>query len=123
MQPVLYAWNFSAIRRESLHAVCGQLGIRLRAVAPAEARLPLGSLPASPPASGPAMMPFPEEMLLMAFFPDAVLDRFLAALRSFGLAPVPLKAILTPTNAGWDSIRLHRELSAESAGFRQRPHP
>ena len=41
------------------------------------------------------------------------LDAFLRAFRSYRVAPVALKAVLTETNAGWDSVRLHEELCRE----------
>ena len=113
-QPVLYSWNFSAPRMAALQALCGRLGVRLRPVSPVECTLPLGRLPAVPLPAGPAVMPFPEEMLLMAFFPDALCDAFLAGLRAAGLAPVRRKAVLTPSNALWDSRELYRAMSEEA---------
>ena len=113
-QPVLYSWNFSAPRMAALQALCGRLGVRLRPVSPVECTLPLGRLPAVPLPAGPAVMPFPEEMLLMAFFPDALCDAFLAGLRAAGLAPVRRKAVLTLSNALWDSRELYRAMSEEA---------
>ncbi len=113
-QPVLYTWNFSASRLAALRSLCGGLGIRLRPVSPAECGLPLGKLPDPPRPAGPSAMPFPEEMLLMAFFPDRLTDALLAGLREKGLAPIRRKAVLTPFNALWDSKRLYRELTEEA---------
>ena len=37
----------------------------------------------------------------------------MAVLLTYRVAPVALKAVLTETNAGWDSVRLHEELCRE----------
>lgn len=34
-------------------------------------------------------------------------------MRRIGVAPVALKAMLTPTNATWDSVKLHAEIASE----------
>jgi hypothetical protein len=77
----------------------------------------LGKLAGSASAAGPAAMPFPEEMLLMAGFRNDQMDALLAGLRESGLAPVPLNAVLTPFNAAWDSVKLHDELIREARSF------
>ena len=119
MTPTLCAWNFTPDRLQALRGLCGGLGIRLRPVGPGETGLPLATLAQTLPAppAGPAAMPFPEEMLLMAAFPDALVDALLAGLKREKLAPVARKAVLTPFNAAWDSRKLHAELSAEAARF------
>ena len=114
MQPTLCAWNFTPARRDSLRSLCDDLGARLRIVTPAEAGIPVGLLPLREPAAGIAMMPFREEMLLMAGFPDAMIDKLLISLRILGLT-VARKAVLTPFNERWDSSALYRALSEEAA--------
>lgn len=115
MRPTLCCWNFTPARLGALRGLCGELGIALRAVGAGDVRLPLARLPETEPAASIAAMPFADEMLLMAAFPGPLTDALLAGLRRTGLAPVPLKAVLTLFNMGWDSVRLHRELSAEAA--------
>ena len=56
-------------------------------------------------------------MLLMAYFPDKLIDRLLAGMKAKGMA-IPRKAVLTPTNAGWNSAQLFAELSREAARFK-----
>ena len=114
MKPVLYCWNFTPDRAAALAEICSELGVRLRKVSPAETGLPVASLPEREPGPGLAMMPFREEMLLMARFPDSLVDSLLASLRRRGLT-VARKAVLTPFNAAWDSRKLFAELSAEAA--------
>ena len=52
-------------------------------------------------------------MLMMANFPAGMMNTFLGLFRRMGIAPVALKAMLTPTNAAWDSEKLHEELAGE----------
>ena len=115
--PALYVWNVAGDRRKRMESLCARLRIPLVRVSPAQARLPLGRLAAPAAAASPAAMPFPEEMLLMKGFPERLMDAFLAGLREEGLAPIPLKAVLTPSNAGWDSVKLHDELLREARSF------
>ena len=56
---------------------------------------------------------FEDEMLAMANFPAGMMNTFLGLFRRMGIAPVALKAMLTPTNAAWDSEKLHEELAGE----------
>ena len=56
---------------------------------------------------------FEDEMLMMANFPAGMMNTFLGLFRRMGIAPVALKAVLTPVNAEWDSVRLHEELLRE----------
>ncbi len=53
----------------------------------------------------------------MAGFRDSQVDALLKGLQETGLAPIPLKAVLTPFNALWDSVKLHRELTGEARRF------
>ena len=50
----------------------------------------------------------------------AALDAFLRGFRQSGMAPVALKAVLTPSNAAWSSTPLCAELRREHDTFR---HP
>ena len=56
---------------------------------------------------------FEDEMLVMANFPAGMMNAFLGLFRRMGIAPVALKAMLTPTNAAWDSEKLHAEIASE----------
>ena len=51
--------------------------------------------------------------LVMANFPAGMMNTFLGLFRRMSIAPVALKAMLTPTNAAWDSEKLHEELAGE----------
>lgn len=53
------------------------------------------------------------EILVFVGFADEKLDFFLRAYRQAGIAPIPLKAILTPHNCNWSVYELTLELMRE----------
>ena len=52
-------------------------------------------------------------MILMSNFTNAMVNSFLQEFRKRGIKPVALKAILTESNAQWNSAQLHTELLRE----------
>lgn len=93
--------------------LCAVQGIRLRAVENADLDRPLSALarglrPTEPPSPGEAL---DEPVLIFCHFSEKQLDRMLLALRR--IQARCLKAVLTPTNAGWTLRELYRELCAE----------
>lgn len=56
---------------------------------------------------------FKEEMVVLKDFSDAQLNSFLRFFRENALAPVELKAVLTPVTQHWSSLRLYEELKQE----------
>ena len=114
-QPTLLMYNLSGERARAISMAAMRLKIRVRRVEPEEYGLPLAilcGLEAEAP-EAVQVQPFEDEMLVMALFPAGMMNAFLQAMRRMGVAPVALKAVLTPTNAAWDSVRLHEELSRE----------
>lgn len=112
---LLLMYNLSPARQGAVRTLCARLKIRARAVEASEYAEKLGALAGmeekrNEPFSGE---PFADEMLLMAGFAPQTLDALLRAFRSYRVAPVALKAVLTPVNAEWDSVRLHEELLRE----------
>lgn len=112
---LLLMYNLSPARQGAVRMLCARLKIRVRAVEASEYAEKLGALAGmgekrNEPFSGE---PFADEMLLMAGFAPQTLDALLRAFRSYRVAPVALKAVLTPVNAEWDSVRLHEELLRE----------
>ena len=112
-QPVLLTYNLRGERAAKIRMVAMRFRVRLRAVEKREYARPLGELVESGPEGDWAGEAFDEEMLVMAHFPSPLLQAFLQGLRRAGVRPVALKAVLTPTNAGWDSRALHAELCKE----------
>lgn len=60
---------------------------------------------------------FDDEMLVLFAFDNAMLDGFLKFFHRFRLAPVALKAVITPHNVNWSSVQLHDELCRERGEF------
>ena len=111
-------------RRRMVRAYLDQAGIRAVEVPPADWHQPLGTLLELP---GFARVPGPfpggaveEEMLVMFAFRENMLGDFLQFFRDHGLPSVGLKAMATPTNLQWTSLRLYEELRKERAWFAAR---
>ncbi len=56
---------------------------------------------------------FPAEMIVFCGIDGTELDMFLKEYKKTGIAPVPLKAMLTPYNIGWTAEKLFGELLEE----------
>ena len=54
----------------------------------------------------------------MVHFGGKLLNQFLQEIRAAHLPGVGLKAVLTPTNMEWSSVRLHDELRREHEAVR-----
>ena len=113
-QPILLAYHIPAKRISKIRVAAMRLGVRVRVVDTWEYLQPIGSFTGDC-GSFEAMYDkasFPEEMLVLAHFPDALLNRFLQELRAAKVV-VPLKCVLTESNKGWNALELHEELMAE----------
>ena len=122
-EPTVLAVNILPEKLGKLRFLCLRLGIRVQVVEPRTFGCAVGALVAGDAAPMRAKhAPFTDEMLVMANFRPGMLDAFLAGFREFGIPPVPLKAMLTPTNAAWTLERLHaalREEHEQMAAFRK----
>lgn len=101
-------------------AVFATHGLRIRAIAPEELGLPLGSftgvLPHPEEAPAPRE-PLNESLMVFSGIGGPQLDRVLAALLRAGVPRSVYKAIVTPGNVSWDFYQLHEELKAERAAL------
>lgn len=93
--------------------LCAVQSIRLRVVECSDLDRPLfplsqGLRPQEVPEAGEAL---PEPVLVFCHFSDRQLDRALQSLRR--IQAHCLKAVLTPTNAGWNLRKLYGELCKE----------
>ena len=117
MQTLLF-YTTDRQKQSQLQLLCRRLGISFRAIARSQLCCSLMSLAAGMPgpapggSSIPALYAQPELLVFSGFSSDA-LDRFLAAYRSSGLAPIALRAVLTPTNSSWSVYTLTTELRRE----------
>ena len=108
-------YNIGKEKMAKLSVVLLRSGIRWRAVSPAEYALPIGLLVGGGTASAESEStdsPFTDELIVMHDFTRTQLNAFLDALRRSRIT-IPLKAIVTETNALWSSFQLHKELCAE----------
>ena len=112
--PTVLAMNIQPEKLGKLRFLCLRLGIRVTVVEQRAFGCAVGDLAAgsAAPVRG-KWAPFGDEMLVMASFRPGMLDAFLGGFREMGLAPIPLKAMLTETNAGWSVERLHAALREE----------
>ena len=63
---------------------------------------------------------FSDPMLVFCSLTDPQLDRLLGAMKRAKLPPIPLKAVLTPTNRDWTSQQLWQELRREHQAMQER---
>ena len=121
MEPLLLCVQLDQEKLTRLSFLALGLGIRARPVQKEEWGQPLGAVCGLLPVVQHAPdIRLPDEMLVMAGFPDGLLDAFLRAYRESGLAPVRLKAVLTDTNMRWHFGQLHAQLCQEAAFFAAR---
>ena len=114
-QAVLLCYNLAPEKAQKIRLAAMRLKIRVRPVAKEEYGQTLAALCGMEETTDAAYggVGFEDEMLVMANFPAAMMNTFLGLFRRMGIAPVALKAILTPTNAQWDSEKLHAEIASE----------
>ena len=117
--PVLLTYNLHGERAAKIRMAAMRFRVRLRAVERREYARPLAELVENGPDGDWNGKAFDEEMLVMAHFPPALVQAFLQGLRRAGVRPGALKAVLTPTNAQWDSLALYTELCREREAISQ----
>lgn len=102
-----------------LKTVCAIQGLRLRRVENDRLDRPLLSLLARESGGEPVPAgPLPEPVMVLCGLTEPQLDRLLPALRKERI--FCLKALLTPTNAGWTLRQLYDELCLERK--QMKPH-
>ena len=117
--PVLLTYNLHGERAAKTRMAAMRFRVRLRVVERREYARPLGELVENGPDGDWNGKAFDEEMLVMAHFPPVLVQAFLQGLRRAGVRPGGLKAVLTPTNAQWDSLALYTELCREREAIAQ----
>lgn len=119
MIPVLFLYNLDNPKGAKIRRTCLPLGIRTRLVPPQAHTLTLEELIAGAPALDDGAPGFSDELLLMVDFTSSQIDALLQGFRRARIAPVALKAVLTPTNRSWTSVQLHQELLREHEAVQQ----
>lgn len=114
-QPVLLCYNLSGEKMQKIRLAAMRLKIRVRPVEEDEYAQTVAALCGLEEKTDAAYVGagFEDEMLVMANFQAGMMNAFLGLFRRMGIAPVALKAMLTPTNAAWDSEKLHAEIAGE----------
>lgn len=115
MNPSVYMYRLNDKKGAKIRLLCIKLKIRAVMVRREQYLLPLGVLTGMVEGEQRQWTgaELPGEMLLFVDFDRALLDAFLKGFRRDGIAPVALKAMLTPTNLQWNSLQLFDELSRE----------
>lgn len=121
MHPVVLFYNPDRETERSIALLCMRLKIKIRKVVPAQYHQPLGALLGMDETEAlPGIYEgggFPDQMLVFHGFNDGLLDLFLQEYRRARIPRIGLKAVVTPHNIHWDSIRLHQELMQEEAAM------
>lgn len=114
-QPVLLCYNLSGEKMQKIRLAAMRLKIRVRPVEEDEYAQTVAALCGLEEKTDAAYVGagFEDEMLVIANFPAGMMNAFLGLFRRMGIAPVALKAMLTPTNAAWNSEKLHAEIAGE----------
>ena len=107
--PTVFLYNLDNPRGAKIRRLCMPLGLRT-----ALGELAAGKQPEAPYAGEG----FDDEMMVLSDCPGRLLDLLLQSFRRNKVAPVHLKAVLTPTNREWDSVALHAELCREREAIR-----
>lgn len=117
MAQTILLFDISEEKKKSIQAVCQPLGIQVRQVPPKDCSQSLGVLAGIQGFTKKKMSgqgtALPGEMLVFSGVDSDQVDRFLEAYRSCGIAPVRLKAVLTPYNINWTPGQLYAELQRE----------
>lgn len=101
----------------NLKAILIQMGVRIRTVEPSQVTQKVGYLAGL---DGYASSPVPEtlpsisqEVMVMKYFTGGRMDQLFAAMRKKHIPPIPLKAVVTDTNASWTFFELYMEIKKE----------
>lgn len=118
MKPTVLLFHLDPEKHAPLMATAARLQIQVKHVPPAQSGQTLSALlglsPLDEDAAGGEMQ---QEMMVMADFTRRMMDDFLGGLRTLGMKPIRLKAVVTPTNMGWTADALCRELLEEAAAM------
>ena len=113
----VYFYNLNSERGRKIRMLCLTLGLKIRVVDRAQYTEAIGAIAGVPgySLSGETYKGegFEDEMLILKGFTGGMLDSFLHGFRKMKIQPVALKAVLTESNCGWNSLELHDELVQE----------
>ncbi|HIZ23213.1 MAG TPA: DUF3783 domain-containing protein [Candidatus Blautia faecigallinarum] len=116
--PLVLLYNFQhEPRTRQIRRYLSSQGIAVSITEPAEYWQPLGFLAGLPGFQKDESFHlggnFSEEMMVLCGLSPKQTDDFLQFFKTASLAPVDLKAVLTPVNRHWNSLQLREELMRE----------
>lgn len=106
-------YNCSGPQWARLRQVLVMQRLRMKAVEPGQYGLPLTQLLEGSEETTGVEEEFSDPMLVFCSLTGPKLDQLLGAMKRAKLPPIPLKAVLTPSNRDWTSQQLWQELRRE----------
>ena len=113
-------YNCSGPQWSKLRQVFVMQKLRMKAVEPGQYGLPLAQVLEGSGEPAGVEEEFSDPMLVFCSLTGPQLDRLLGAMKRAKLPPIPLKAVLTPTNRDWTSQQLWQELRREHQAMQER---
>lgn len=118
MKPCVLLYHFQGTRRgRLLKSILVTMGVRIKNVERSEYSRPIGELAGirkeEKEAESYEGEELPEEMMIMCGFTQSMIQELLIRIRRQRMAPVDLKAVLTPTNQNWNSLEIYEEIKKE----------
>ena len=120
IMPVLLSCNIGGERLDAVNITASRMGLTVKELTADEFGIVIGflaGLDGFTDEKQDAQGSFDEEMLIMCGLSGGEMNALLNALRRENVN-IPLKAVLTETNAKWSPARLYKELSAERDMFK-----
>ena len=121
MEKTILLYNLKNDKGVQIRRICSPLHISCRDVEPSEYMELIGALAGMPgfPRRQQSVSPvtFSEEMMIFCDFNSDDIYNFLSRSKAAGIAPVHLKAALTPHNVQWNSLQIREELLKEHAAM------
>lgn len=117
MKQIILLYNFDRYRLQNIRKALAPLNVPIKAVSKKEFIYPVGYIAGIDgilPSSGDlSQESFTEEMLVMCGFGSEKIDLLLALLKQGGVEKIDLKAVITPSNVYWSSIKLYKEVKTD----------
>ncbi len=117
MKKVVLLYNFDKTRLQQIRKALAPFNTTVKTVSERDYNQPIGSLVGvegiSPTESKSVLESFHDEMLVMYGFGSEMIDVIIAALKMGGVGKIDLKAVVTPSNMGWNSYKLYNEIKAD----------
>lgn len=107
-------FHVNIFKAEQIRSLCQKLNHQVIQVPAGEDGSTLGFLAGIPGIKNnkeTSLVGITNEMMVFSGIDSDALDVFLAEYKEAGIAPIPRKAILTPSNVKWSGVKLFREIS------------